>query len=120
MPTFRRVPDLWAGQKKRRSIEVIILQIIEEYQNGRNGYSKMSGIITHETGLSRRKIVEDYIPVMQSVGYITNGSILIVTELGKQFLKFELSDREEEETKEEKREDNEKMRKAFKDGHPDK
>jgi len=70
--------DVWLGQGRRRRAMDVILDLVKE--NSGSPYGKLVSIISFSTGLSRRKIADDYLIVLRDVGLleITGGIVTSV------------------------------------------
>lgn len=70
--------DVWLGQGRRRLAMDVILDLVKEYCPLPHG--KLVSKISYMTGLSRRKIADDYLIVLRDIGMleIIGGVVTIV------------------------------------------
>tara|TARA_B100001971_G_C18067508_1_gene471258 strand:- start:259 stop:516 length:258 start_codon:yes stop_codon:yes gene_type:complete len=67
--------DIWLGQRRRRRAMDIITRLAKEVCPAYHG--KFVSAISYRTGLSRRKISDDYLVVLLDVGILRlNGGML--------------------------------------------
>lgn len=70
--------DIWLGQSRRKRAMDIISRLAKEMCPISHG--KFVSIVSYKTGLSRRKIAEDYLVVLTDVGILQlNGGMLHLT-----------------------------------------
>jgi len=71
----------WLGQERRkRAMDVILLSA---YKFGSMGYDQFASKMSYETGLSLRKITDDYLRVLTNMGFLSrNGNDLKITSRG--------------------------------------
>jgi hypothetical protein len=60
--------DVWLGQGRRRRAMDVILGLAKEHCP--QPYSKFVSMVSYITGLSRRKIGEDYLVVLLDIGML--------------------------------------------------
>ena len=62
--------DIWLGQGRRRRAMEIISRLAKELCP--MPYRKFVSMVSYRTGLSRRKVADDYIVVLLDVGILEN------------------------------------------------
>ena len=62
--------EIWLGQGRRKRAMDVISRLAKE--NCPMSYKKLASIISYQTGLSRRKITDDYLVVLLDVGILEN------------------------------------------------
>jgi len=70
--------DIWLGQGRRRRAMDIISRLAKELCP--MSYRKFVSMVSYRTGLSRRKVADDYIVVLLDVGILENiaGTLSVV------------------------------------------